>query len=96
VRLKPSFQWPADRTAFFYFLQFVIIVALETVCAVALSYIRFLSPINFVWMIGIPVATAWIANKTLEARLALAVGGIIVGPLMPDVLAHLVGYCLQG
>jgi uncharacterized membrane protein len=76
-------------------LQLLLIALLETLCAIVVSYTRFLSPINAIWMLGIPFATAWIANRNLDARLAVAVIGVIVGSVAPELLAHSVGYCLQ-
>ena len=63
--------------------QLLLVVALETLCAVAASYSGFRSPINSIWMFGIPITVAFVANNDRYFRLSMAMIGLPVGLFAP-------------
>ena len=75
--------------------QFCAVLAIATFVAFIASTTGFLTPLNLIWMVGMPVAIAIAANRTPEGRITMGALNVLAACFGPELVAHSFGYCLQ-
>ena len=74
--------------------QVVVVALLATAAAWVVSANGIRTPLNAIWMFGIPLAVTILGNRTAKMRLGMGFANFVVVLFSPELLAHSVGYCL--